>query len=145
MVVTKGVSSDESEVCGSNSCPCPPSSPASKKIGKQFQPLKMNVDSILSYKKDACEDFYALLGCDDSASAEQVTAEFKVRVKACHPDKNTSDPESKHRFQLLLRVRKRNDDQTLLLTLLSFIRQKRPYVILKSEKSTMIGVVRALP
>ena len=64
----------------------------------------MNVDNILNHKKDPSEDFYALLGCDISASAEQVAAEFKVRAKGCHPDKNTSDPESKQRFQLLLRV-----------------------------------------
>ena len=64
----------------------------------------MNVDHILSYKRDPNDDFYALLGCDCSASADQIAAEFKVRVKGCHPDKNTSDPESKHRFQSLLRV-----------------------------------------
>ena len=65
----------------------------------------MNVDSILSYKKDPSLDFYTLLGCDSSATPEQVTAEFKVRARGCHPDKNCTDPKSTDRFQLLLRVR----------------------------------------
>ena len=65
----------------------------------------MNVDSILRFQaKNPEEDFYALLGCDPSASVEQVTAEFKARVKDCHPDKNSADPKSQQTFQILLRV-----------------------------------------
>ena len=64
----------------------------------------MNVDSILNFRKDSEEDFYALLGCDPSASPEQITAEYKARVKDCHPDKNRADPASQEKFQKLLRV-----------------------------------------
>ena len=65
----------------------------------------MNVDSILRFQaKNPEEDFYAVLGCDPSASVEQVTAEFKARVKDCHPDKNSADPQSQQTFQILLRV-----------------------------------------
>lgn len=63
----------------------------------------MNVDSILDYKADPNEDFYALLGCDPSASSEQIIAEFKARARDVHPDKN-SDPKSQELFQRLLKV-----------------------------------------
>ena len=66
----------------------------------------MNVDSILHFQaKNPEEDFYALLGCDPSSSVEQVTAEFKARVKDCHPDRNRDDQtQSQQKFQILLRV-----------------------------------------
>ena len=64
----------------------------------------MNVDSILDYKPDPKEDFYALLGCDSSASDEQILVEFKIRAKNCHPDKNTNSPNCQDQFQRLLQV-----------------------------------------
>jgi hypothetical protein len=66
----------------------------------------MNVDAILSYKSDPAEDYYGLLGCDSSASTEQIVAEFKARAKDCHPDKNKPDSSSREKFQQLLRVSK---------------------------------------
>lgn len=65
----------------------------------------MNVDSILKYKSDPNEDFYAILGCDASASTEQILVEYKIRAKTCHPDKNSHDPESQERFQRLLQAK----------------------------------------
>jgi len=64
----------------------------------------MNVDSILNYKSDSNEDFYELLGCDPSANSEQILAEYKVRAKTCHPDKNP-DPQCQERFQRLLQAK----------------------------------------
>ena len=65
----------------------------------------MNVSSILDYKRDPAEEYYKLLGCDRFASSEQISTEFKIRAKECHPDKsvgrNESNPE---RFQQLLTV-----------------------------------------
>ena len=63
----------------------------------------MNVNSILSYQADPNEDYYGLLGCDASASTDQIMAEFKVRAKDCHPDKNSTE-QSLETFQHLLRV-----------------------------------------
>ena len=65
----------------------------------------MNVSSILDYERDPAEEYYKLLGCDRFASSEQISTEFKIRAKECHPDKsvgrNESNPE---RFQQLLTV-----------------------------------------
>lgn len=72
----------------------------------------MNVDTILNYEDDPKEDYYGLLGCDSSATNEQIVAEFKARAKDCHPDKNTSDPQSQEKFQLLLRVSHSKNVQT---------------------------------
>ena len=65
----------------------------------------MNVDSILQYKSDPNEDYYAIIGCDESATVEQILVEYKIRAKSCHPDKNSHDPESQEQFQRLLQVR----------------------------------------
>ena len=65
----------------------------------------MNVDAILSYEKNPDEDFYRLLGCDRSSNTEQILAEFKVRAKECHPDKQANRTDSNpERFQKLLKV-----------------------------------------
>ena len=65
----------------------------------------MNVNNILDYKKDPAEDYYRLLGCDRNSTSEQISTEFKIRAKECHPDKtagrNESNPEI---FQKLLKV-----------------------------------------
>ena len=64
----------------------------------------MNVDSILEYKKDPSEDFYGLLGCDRNSSNEQISTEFKIRAKECHPDKSANRSGSKPEvFQKLLK------------------------------------------
>ena len=65
----------------------------------------MNVSSILDYKRDPTEEYYKLLGCDRFASSEQISTEFKVRAKECHPDKSVGRKESNpERFQQLLTV-----------------------------------------
>ena len=68
----------------------------------------MNVNSILNYEADPNEDYYNLLGCDSSASTEQIIAEYKAKAKDCHPDKNNADNDdqlqSREKFQHLLRV-----------------------------------------
>ena len=66
---------------------------------------KMNVGSILDYKVDPNEDYYGILGCDKTSSAEQISTEFKIRAKQCHPDKTVGIDESNpERFQKLLKV-----------------------------------------
>lgn len=65
----------------------------------------MNVSNILEFKKDPSENYYNLLGCDKNSTNEQISTEFKIRAKECHPDKSTgrktSNPEE---FQKLLAV-----------------------------------------
>ena len=64
----------------------------------------MDVGSILNYEADPNEDYYGLLGCDSSASTEQIIAEYKIRAKDCHPDRNNAaaQPHSQEKFQHLL-------------------------------------------
>lgn len=47
-------------------------------------------------KKD---DFYALLGCDELASTDQINAEFRQRAKLLHPDKNPGDLNMANMFE----------------------------------------------
>ena len=80
----------------------------------------MNVNSILEYKRDPAEDYYKLLGCDRYSTSEQISTEFKIRAKECHPDKSTGRSESNpEMFQKLLKV-------TTV-----FVNVKLPYGILK--------------
>nr|CAD7578557.1 unnamed protein product [Timema californicum] len=59
------------------------------------------VEDILSYTRSADEDFYAILGCDESATPEQINAEYKVQALQHHPDKNEGDKEAEAKFQKL--------------------------------------------
>ena len=69
----------------------------------------MNISSILDYKVDPNEDYYGILGCDKSSSTEQISTEFKIRAKECHPDKSVGRQESNPEgFQKLLKVYKNN-------------------------------------
>ncbi|XP_046435965.1 J domain-containing protein isoform X1 [Neodiprion pinetum] len=61
----------------------------------------MSVDDILSYKPNPDEDLYALLGCDESATVEQITAEYKALALQYHPDKNEGNKEAEIKFQQL--------------------------------------------
>ncbi|XP_065342643.1 J domain-containing protein-like [Cloeon dipterum] len=63
------------------------------------------IDQILNYEKNEKEDYYQILGCDESSSVEQITAEYKARALQLHPDKNDGDKESEARFQLLKEAR----------------------------------------
>jgi DnaJ family protein C protein 12 len=60
-----------------------------------------NVDEILNYKRKEEEDYYAILGCDEDSTVEQITTEYKVRALQLHPDKNAGDKEAEQKFQLL--------------------------------------------
>ncbi|XP_008204516.1 J domain-containing protein isoform X2 [Nasonia vitripennis] len=59
------------------------------------------VDDVLNYKPSEDEDFYALLGCDESASVEQITAEYKALALQYHPDKNEGNKDAEAKFQQL--------------------------------------------
>ncbi|CAF4952816.1 unnamed protein product [Pieris macdunnoughi] len=59
------------------------------------------VDEILNYQKNPDDDFYGLLGCDESSSVEQINAEYKVRALQYHPDKNAGDKDAEAKFQKL--------------------------------------------
>ncbi|XP_063360624.1 J domain-containing protein [Cydia amplana] len=59
------------------------------------------VDEILNYQRSPDDDFYALLGCDENSSVEQITAEFKILALQHHPDKNDGDKEAEAKFQKL--------------------------------------------
>ncbi|XP_013370357.1 PREDICTED: dnaJ homolog subfamily C member 12 isoform X2 [Chinchilla lanigera] len=54
--------------------------------------LPLRMDAILNYRADDSEDYYALLGCDERSSVEQILAEFRIRALECHPDKHPEDP-----------------------------------------------------
>ncbi|KAL0964224.1 hypothetical protein UPYG_G00321060 [Umbra pygmaea] len=59
------------------------------------------MDAILSCKPETVEDYYGLLGCDESSSAEQIANEYRVRALACHPDKHPQNPKAVEEFQKL--------------------------------------------
>ncbi|XP_050664958.1 J domain-containing protein [Leptidea sinapis] len=59
------------------------------------------VDEILNYEKSSDDDFYGVLGCDETSTVEQITAEYKVRALQYHPDKNGGDKEAEAMFQKL--------------------------------------------
>ena len=88
------------------------------KVIEDRQAIMDPMSSILNYEADPNEDYYGLLGCDASASTEQIIAEYKARAKDCHPDRknqNAAAPappgpasspqlQSREKFQHLLRV-----------------------------------------
>ena len=37
------------------------------------------------------ENYYTILGCDENSSIEQITTEYRLRAKDCHPDRVTED------------------------------------------------------
>ena len=47
-------------------------------------------------KKD---DFYAILGCDELATSDQINAEFRQKAKKLHPDKNPDDEATAKLFE----------------------------------------------
>ncbi|XP_050294387.1 J domain-containing protein isoform X2 [Anthonomus grandis grandis] len=60
-----------------------------------------SVADILNYKKNDREDYYGILGCDESSSTEQINQEYKIRALQCHPDKHSGDKDMEEKFQLL--------------------------------------------
>lgn len=63
------------------------------------------MDAILNYKVAEGEDYYALLGCDELSSVEQILAEFKVRALECHPDKHPENSKAVETFQKLQKAK----------------------------------------
>ncbi|KAL7300369.1 hypothetical protein TKK_0006990 [Trichogramma kaykai] len=61
----------------------------------------MSIEDILDYKKSEDEDYYKLLGCDESSTIEQITAEYKALALQYHPDKNEGNKEAEAKFQQL--------------------------------------------
>ncbi|PFX33924.1 DnaJ-like subfamily C member 12 [Stylophora pistillata] len=51
------------------------------------------------------DDFYALIGCDELATAEQIETEFRQKAKILHPDKNPGDENTAKLFQRLQNAR----------------------------------------
>ena len=47
------------------------------------------MDEIFSFYPK--QDFYSLLGCTESSSMEQISTEYKLRARECHPDKITDE------------------------------------------------------
>ncbi|XP_005108524.1 J domain-containing protein [Aplysia californica] len=59
------------------------------------------MDNVINYEKSNEDDYYAILGCDENSSEEQIAAEYKVRVLSCHPDKHPDDNTAHSRFAQL--------------------------------------------
>lgn len=47
------------------------------------------------HNKGKEDDFYVVLGCDESSSLEQITKEYHVRAKLYHPDRLKGDVDDK--------------------------------------------------
>ncbi|KAK6015548.1 DnaJ domain protein [Ostertagia ostertagi] len=67
-----------------------------KKRDSQF------MDEILSGQSRKVPEFYQTLGCDRNSSLEQITAEYRARVKYLHPDKLDEADPIKHEEYLRL-------------------------------------------
>lgn len=65
----------------------------------------LEMDAILNYRPEGSEDYYALLGCDELSSVEQILAEFKVRALECHPDKHPENSKAVETFQKLQKAK----------------------------------------
>ncbi|XP_028637092.1 dnaJ homolog subfamily C member 12 [Grammomys surdaster] len=63
------------------------------------------MDAILNYRPEGSQDYYALLGCDELSSVEQILAEFKVRALECHPDKHPENSKAVETFQKLQKAK----------------------------------------
>lgn len=59
------------------------------------------MDAIFNVEREALEDYYRLLGCDELSTTEQILAEFKARALECHPDKHPENPKAVEEFQKL--------------------------------------------
>uniref|UniRef100_A0A3Q2XFW1 DnaJ homolog subfamily C member 12-like n=1 Tax=Hippocampus comes TaxID=109280 RepID=A0A3Q2XFW1_HIPCM len=59
------------------------------------------MEAVLNCRPEDLEDYYALLGCDELSSTEQILNEYKIRALACHPDKHQGNPKAVAEFQKL--------------------------------------------
>jgi len=62
-----------------------------------FAAMEDLYDVLFNKVKD--DDFYALLGCDELATTEQINAEFRQKAKLHHPDKNPGDKAAEKLFE----------------------------------------------
>lgn len=51
------------------------------------------------------DDYYKILGCDQSCTMDQINAEYKVLAKEYHPDKRPNDPEASEMFSKIQKAR----------------------------------------
>ncbi|XP_057301090.1 dnaJ homolog subfamily C member 12-like [Hydractinia symbiolongicarpus] len=72
------------------------------------------MDLIEKYERK--ESYYDVLGCTETSTLAQITTEFRILAKKCHPDKNSND----------------NDDVT---NEKDFEKLQHAYEVLKSEES----------
>lgn len=63
------------------------------------------MEAILNFRWEDREDFYALLGCDELSTVEQILAEFKVKALECHPDKHPENSKAVETFQKLQKAK----------------------------------------
>ncbi|THD25945.1 J domain-containing protein [Fasciola hepatica] len=73
----------------------------------------MNFDEIFKTNNENEEpNYFTILGVDSSSTADQIDAEFRLRARELHPDKNVS-VDANRQFQLLNRARQVLTDPTL--------------------------------
>ena len=60
------------------------------------------LDVLMSKIKE--DDFYALLGCDELASKDQINAEFRQKAKLLHPDKSPGDENTAKLFERYVKL-----------------------------------------
>ncbi|XP_018027998.1 J domain-containing protein isoform X1 [Hyalella azteca] len=63
------------------------------------------MEDIINYNKKEDVDYYQVIGCDSSSSADQIQAEYRSRAILHHPDKNPGNAEALRQFQLLQEAR----------------------------------------
>merc|ERR1712136_329842 len=56
------------------------------------------------------EDYYAILGCNELSSNEQILTEYRILARDFHPDKNSSDG-AKEKFCMLQQAKEVLGDQ----------------------------------
>ncbi|KAA0190957.1 hypothetical protein FBUS_03321 [Fasciolopsis buskii] len=62
----------------------------------------MNLDELIEVNNEP--DYFTVLGVDPSSTIEQIDAEFRLKARTIHPDKNASN-DANRQFQLLNRAR----------------------------------------
>ncbi|KRZ97204.1 Structural maintenance of chromosomes protein 1A, partial [Trichinella sp. T8] len=68
--------------------------------------MNSTVDNKMDLSQYAAnDDYYNILGCDASSTMEQIVAEFRVRAKKLHPDKNSKSTSANEDFARLSRAK----------------------------------------
>uniref|UniRef100_T1JMM2 J domain-containing protein n=1 Tax=Strigamia maritima TaxID=126957 RepID=T1JMM2_STRMM len=68
-------------------------------------------EDILTFKRED-EDYYQILGCDETSSMEQICTEYKNRALIYHPDKNSGCETKAAQFQMLQTAKETLTDPT---------------------------------